>query len=555
MKVDVAGLIAAAQRLIALATSVQGVLGRDGDPLAAIPRPVVRRPASTPRPCCCGDRRARRPTACTPRHASGHDRRQVRRSGGDQQGRSHDAAYPGVGPDDAALATLAPVPPITPDVRVPLPPRTPLSRGSLLATGHTGSAAKARASAPPRPTTGSPSTPPRLAVTRRRRDGAGSVGQPDRHRRPCRAGSTNTSPNSPRSPTAGSSSPTRRASMPTTTARRSCGDAEARRVQGERRDRHRPTEYGRRSLAQRGVLDTRAAEASRYAGVTETAPRPTGTGCARRTGRSRRTPAPAREPPLRCGRHRDGWPGPTAGQAGGRKPPRRPVRPGMRRVSWRSCCPPRSARSAVWRAARPAWSVRFPQALMQSGQGLAQAANQGLSGLASKNPTDAELSKTGRRSQTRRAVQRGTAAAERAAVAAVHTHPAGALGPPVIPSTSHTPPTVPAGAARRPTPPPAGGSAMGAMPMGMPMGGMMPHGQGGDGGADKVPADKKVVTPPQPHTEPVTGRVSDRTAAAAEASRTRAESDDPDDDRRHADRSCGESRWRRCRRPMSAART
>ena len=53
--------------------------------------------------------------------------------------------------------------------------------------------------------------------------------------------------------------------------------------------------------------------------------------------------------------------------------------------------------------------------------------------------------------------------------------------------------------------------------MGMPMGGMMPHGQGGDGGADKVPADKKVVTPPQPHTEPVTGKVSDRTAAAAEA--------------------------------------
>ncbi len=59
---------------------------------------------------------------------------------------------------------------------------------------------------------------------------------------------------------------------------------------------------------------------------------------------------------------------------------------------------------------------------------------------------------------------------------------------------------------------------MGAMPMGMPMGGMMPHGaHGGDGGADKVPADKKVVVPPQPHTEPVTGKVSDRTAAAAEA--------------------------------------
>jgi hypothetical protein len=68
--------------------------------------------------------------------------------------------------------------------------------------------------------------------------------------------------------------------------------------------------------------------------------------------------------------------------------------------------------------------------------------------------------------------------------------------------------------------------------MGMPMGGLMPHGQGAGGdGADKVPADKKVVTPPQPHTEAVTGRVPDRTVAAAEASRNRADSTvDSDDD-------------------------
>ena len=37
---------------------------------------------------------------------------------------------------------------------------------------------------------------------------------------------------------------------------------------------------------------------------------------------------------------------------------------------------------------------QVPQALMQSGQGLAQAATQGLSGLASKNAPDAELSKS-----------------------------------------------------------------------------------------------------------------------------------------------------------------
>ena len=61
--------------------------------------------------------------------------------------------------------------------------------------------------------------------------------------------------------------------------------------------------------------------------------------------------------------------------------------------------------------------------------------------------------------------------------------------------------------------------------MGMPMSGMMGHGQGGGDGADKVAADRKIVTPPQPHTEQVTGRVPDRTAAAAEASRTRADSD------------------------------
>ncbi len=69
-------------------------------------------------------------------------------------------------------------------------------------------------------------------------------------------------------------------------------------------------------------------------------------------------------------------------------------------------------------------------------------------------------------------------------------------------------------------------------PMGMPMGGLMPHGAhgGGDGAADKVAADKKVVVPPQAHTEPVTGKVSDRTAAAAEAARARTESDDHDDE-------------------------
>ena len=173
---------------------------------------------------------------------------------------------------------------------------------------------------------------------------------------------------------------------------------------------------------------------------------------------------------------------------------------------------------------------QIPQALMQSGQGLAQAATQGLPGLASKTPPDAELSKSvGDLKPEELSKAKGGGASAGGGGGA--THPAGSLGPPVTPSTSHTAPTMPAGASAPSGPTPAGGSAMGAMPMGMPMGGLMPHGaHGGNGAADKVHADKKVVVPPQPHTEPVTGRVSDRTAAAAEAARARAESDDPDDD-------------------------
>ncbi|RDH80275.1 hypothetical protein DVS77_00140 [Mycolicibacterium moriokaense] len=167
---------------------------------------------------------------------------------------------------------------------------------------------------------------------------------------------------------------------------------------------------------------------------------------------------------------------------------------------------------------------QVPQALMQSGQGLAQAATQGLSGLASKQPTDAELAKSagGPDEDTLSKAGGGGVGG-----GAGDTHPAGALGPPVTPSTSHTAPAMPAGAAPPPTTPAAaGGSAMGGMGMGMPMGAMMPRGQGGGEGADKVPADRKVVTPPEAHTEAVTGRVPDRTATAAEAARSRADSDD-----------------------------
>ena len=172
---------------------------------------------------------------------------------------------------------------------------------------------------------------------------------------------------------------------------------------------------------------------------------------------------------------------------------------------------------------------QIPQQLMQSGQGLMQAAQQGLGGLMGKGPTDAELSKKAgdlNSDELSKAGGGGGAGSGGGGGGVGDTHPAGALGPPVTPSTSHTPPAMPAGAAPPPTTPaPSGGTAMGGMPMGMPMSGMMGHGQGGGDGADKVAADRKIVTPPQPHTEQVTGRVPDRTAAAAEASRTRADAD------------------------------
>jgi hypothetical protein len=171
---------------------------------------------------------------------------------------------------------------------------------------------------------------------------------------------------------------------------------------------------------------------------------------------------------------------------------------------------------------------QIPQALMQTGQGLAQAATQGLSGLA-KSPANADPAKPGGAFHPEE-LSKAHAGGGAGGGGAGATHPAGALGPPVTPSTSHNPPTMPAGSPAPAGPTPAGGSAMGGMPMGMPMGGMMGHGaHGGDGAGEKVAPTKKIVVPPQPHTEPVTGKVSDRTAAAAEAARARAESDDPDD--------------------------
>jgi hypothetical protein len=106
-------------------------------------------------------------------------------------------------------------------------------------------------------------------------------------------------------------------------------------------------------------------------------------------------------------------------------------------------------------------------------------------------------------------------------------------GPPMVPGSvtpstgpPPTPPSIPAGGAPPPLAAPAGGMG-GGMPMGMPMGGMA-GGAGGAGAKGDEPRQKKVVTPPLPHTEAVTGKVNaDRMAVSAIRP---GERDNPSDD-------------------------
>jgi hypothetical protein len=105
--------------------------------------------------------------------------------------------------------------------------------------------------------------------------------------------------------------------------------------------------------------------------------------------------------------------------------------------------------------------------------------------------------------------------------------------PAVRPTTGPPPnlPTMPAGGLPAPAHPssPTGGSGM--MPMGMPLGGMAgaAHGggAGGQGGQEPAARPKKVVVPPTPHTESVTGKVNaDRIALSGGASADREPPDD-----------------------------
>jgi hypothetical protein len=155
--------------------------------------------------------------------------------------------------------------------------------------------------------------------------------------------------------------------------------------------------------------------------------------------------------------------------------------------------------------------TKAPEALGQAVTQAAGSAMQGLSG-ALGSPTDTTASDVGTSDP-------GAAdpAVDTAGPGAGTTPASGADSPTpsVRPSTgpTPTPPTVPAGALPEPTQGASGPGAM--MPMAMPMGAMMP---GGATAAhqQKGQRAKHLVVPRTPHTEAVTGKVSeDRIARSA----------------------------------------
>lgn len=535
MKVDVPGLIAAAQKLLGIATSAQGLLAETA-PLATDPT--------------SGGAAARLDTAsmqlwgaaCAQAYsmhkAAVHLIMIAAKFGGQDEINAAGLTMlvvPSMAADDATLATLEPVPPIPSDVRVPLPPAPPLSGEGFAQLVHTGSAANGVGFSNTATNNGIAIDTAAMTV----RELAAAV--PEMWDSPvgtdALAGRLNehvTALNTIADRWFELADQARKHAddySQTVAATPKPQEFQDKIDAFNRAQAAGNTIAASQALQERGLLDERArAEAARYAGITETTTSPKGAG----------TP----QAPPAAGAGGGGAPSgagaaATGGAAGA---------PAQAQLAKAGAAEAAQAGQAGQEAGQLAQMLpqalgaigglaggmagmagQVPQALMQTGQGLAQAATQQMSGLASKNPTDAELAKNlGEHKPEELSKAKGGGGAGGGAGA---THPAGALGPPVTPSTSHTAPATPSGAAPPPTTPTAtGGSAMGGVGMGsMPMGGMMPHGQGAADGPDKVAADKKVVTPPQPHTEPVTGRVSDRTAAAAEASRSRADSDSDDD--------------------------
>ncbi len=143
--------------------------------------------------------------------------------------------------------------------------------------------------------------------------------------------------------------------------------------------------------------------------------------------------------------------------------------------------------------------MQVPQALMQSGQQLVQAAAQGLSGLSTSTSEAGGIASA----TTGFGTHPDTAGVSTVPTDSGATTPAGATDTtPVSPSTSSAPPlttSLPLGGVSSGTVPAAGPAAM---PMGMPLGMMAPAPAAGQ----HIGADKKIVVPVVPHTESVTGK-------------------------------------------------
>lgn len=529
MKVSVFGLLAAAQRLVSAAEKMRALeppalqpLAPDPTSLGAAGRLEIASTAVWSSTCA---------QITTLETVASHLVMIAARFGTQEEVNRANLAALSVGlsgMDEGALSTLAPVPPLAPDVRPPLPPPNPSGEAfsQLVTVGSSGSAADFSASA-----TTAAAAVQSAALTLRSVSASipecwdSPVGTPaltgriDEHAAALDAISEQWSDLGGQASRHGQQYEETVAVVPK--------PQEFKDNETALRNAQTDNAGGQNSLLisqlirERGELEQRAlATALRYHGETETTtgnsgvagPQPTGAsspgGAHAGAASVPRGAAVPQNPPTKAGAAH-------AGQAGAGGDQLAQMLP--------------SALGAIGGLAgvMAGMAGQVPQALMQSGQGLAQAATQGMSGLASRKAADADKSVRGLEPDE---LFKEEGAGGAGGGGGADTHPAGALGPPVTPSASHTPPTMPAGAAPPPTTSgPAGGATMGGMPMGMPMGGLMPHSQGGDGGAGRVPADKKVVTPPQPHTEPVTGKVSDRTAAAAEASRTRADSGSPAD--------------------------
>ncbi len=486
MKVDVAGLVAAAQKLQGLAASVQGML--------AVTAPLASDPTS-------GGAAARLDMASTQlwgaafaqaaslQKAAAHLIMIAQKFGTQEElnAAGLNVLLPGAAAmDETALATLEPVPLIPPDVRVPLPPGTPLSGEGFSTLVHNGSAERGVSFSTTATNNGTGIDTAATAV----REVAALV--PELWESP--VGTAALAGRLNEYVTAMNTISDRWFEL-AGQARRHADDysqtVAATPKPQEFTDAHnafdRATDPVSKSQAGAalGRLESRAAaEAVRYAGVTEAStspagmapPQTPGAGAAGAAGvpagagagAGQAAGAPAQAQLAKTAAAEAGQAG-QAGEGAGQLAQMLP-----------------SALGAIGGMAggMAGMAGQVPQALMQTGQGLAQAATQGMSGLASKKSTDAELSTYASDLDPAELAKAQGGAGAGGGGGGGDTHPAGALGPPVTPSTSHTPPTMPAGAAPPPTTPaPAGGSAMGGMPMGMPMSGMMPHGQGGDGAA------------------------------------------------------------------------